>query len=395
MSRAPAPPRLLTRGFLALLVTQACFGYSVASFQMLPMFLDTALHADPSRIGLVASCFGVATVGMTPLMGTLVDRLGRRLCLALGAALMLATSVAFAGVESMGASVYGLRALQGAAFGMAFIAGSTLAVDHAPTERLAQALGLFGLTMLSMNAVGPVVTEELARRFGWPFAFAAAGGGALVCLFLNLLLLREPRAVPHADEPETSLWTVARRPRQLRLAAVVILTAAACGVMFTFHQPFAVERGIPRIGSFFASYAGAAIVVRVVLGRGIDLYGRHRVATGCMLLYTVAVVAMAELGRIGLVPIGLLFGFAHGLLFPALNALVLEGCGQRERGKVMALYIGSFNLGFAVGPLALGFLADSRGYPAVFVVAGAWCTMALLLFLASPESGPFRHTRGA
>lgn len=396
-SLLPAPgarPRLMSRDFAAILVTQVCLGYAVASFQMLPKFLDVELGADASQIGLVTACFGVATVLVTPILGAWVDRFGRRRCLAFGAVLTALTSFAFVDVVALGPLVYVLRALQGAAFGIAFVAGSTLAVDRAPPERLAQALGLFGLTQLSMNAVGPVVTEELAGRVGWAAAFATAGAGAVACLALVLLVVREPEGVHAHGGNGASLLAVALRPRQLRLAAVNVLTAAACGVMFAFHQPFALALGIERVGSFFAAYACAAVLVRVGLGGFIDPLGRSQVARACLAVYAVVVTGMAGLGTLGLVPFGAVFGVAHGLLFPAFNAIVIEGVAPAERGKVMAIFIGAFNLGFAAGPFALGPLADARGFPAVFLAAGACTFAALAIFVASPESRAARAPLG-
>ena len=87
----------------------------------------------------------------------------------------------------------------------------------------------------------------------------------------------------------------------------------------------------------------------------------------------------------GLAWIGLLFGLAHGLFYPAFNALAVESTGPRERGKVMALFQGWFNVGFAGGTFALGYLAAVHGYPAVFATAGL-ATFAAVAFLAlSPE----------
>jgi predicted MFS family arabinose efflux permease len=380
----PPTPRLLTREFVAILFAQAGFGYSMSAFQMLPKFLAAELGADPSQIGSVAAAFGLAAVAAT-LLGDVIDRLGRRRAVVGAACLMVATSLAFSAVDEVGPLVYGLRAVQGVAFVMAWVGGSSLAVEEAPPQRLGQALALFGLTMLSMNAVGPPLTEEIARRSGWPLAFATAAVGALACIALSALVRERPPAEVRGDSTP-DLWSVVRQPRQLRVATVVVLNSAACGVMFAFHQPFALEVGITRVGSFFAAYATAAMGVRIGLGHLIDRLGRHRVASVCLALYAVAVTAMAALGRVGLVPLGGLFGVAHGLFYPAFNAIAVAQSPAQARGKVLTLFIGSFNLGFAGGPFALGYLADRSGYPLVFGVAGLLAFAALVVFLFSPES---------
>jgi predicted MFS family arabinose efflux permease len=66
--------------------------------------------------------------------------------------------------------------------------------------------------------------------------------------------------------------------------------------------------------------------------------------------------------------------------------MAVERAAEAERSRVMAVFIGSCNLGFAGGPFALGSLADAVGYPIVFAVAGGFAFAALALFRMSPES---------
>lgn len=381
---ATARPPLLTRSFASLLTAQACFGYAFSSFFLLPKFLVTELAAGPVEIGRVMGIYGVVVVIAMPLMGTAVDRLGRRDFLTAGALLMAVASLAFTVVEEVGLLLYALRAVQGLGFSMAFAAGAALAVDEAPPQRLGQAIGVFGLAFLSMNAVAPAVVEEIAGRAGWPAAFAIAACGALLCALLSRRV-RERRSPPAAGEEVPGLWQVATRASQIRISLVIALAGAALGAMFTFHQPFALELGMTQVRSFFVSYAAVAVAVRVGLGPIVDRAGRRRVSIASLFLYVCVVTAMAELRPGGLPLFGGIMGLAHGLFYPAFNAVAVEGVGIHERGKVMALFQAAFNVGFALGVLALGVLADRAGYPAVFLAGGACAFVALVVLTASPE----------
>lgn len=377
-------PRLLTRSFGALLVAQAGFGYAFSSYLLLPKFLVTELAAGPEDIGRIEAIHGIAIVLLMPAIGGVVDRLGRRGFLTAGALLMACASFGFAWVESVGPLLYALRALHGIAFAMAFSGGATLAVDQAPPQRLAQAIGLFGLTFLSMNAVAPAAVEEIASGRGWSTAFASAGLAALACALLSRLL-RERPTPPHADEAVPSVWEFARRPRQIRTSLVIGLAGAALGVVFRFYQPFALELGIEQVKSFFVAYALAAVCVRVGFGELVDRAGRRRVSLVCLVLYVAILVSLTQLRPGTLAFFGAAMGITHGLFYPALNAVAVEGVGARERGKVMALFQASWQVGFSLAQAALGALAERRGYPAVFV-AGALCSLVALVVLAlSPE----------
>ncbi len=374
---------LFTRGFVALLAAQACFGFSFSSFFLLPKFMTTELGAGPDEIGRVTGAFYVTAVLLGPLMGSVVDRRGRRVWLTAGALLMAAVSAAYVAVDEVGPLLYALRTLQGVAFAMAFVAGSALAVDEAPPERLALALGIFGLTMLSNNAIAPVLVEEIAGRSGWAPAFLAAAGVALLSAALSLRIRERPR--PPAGEPIPTLAEMVKRPGALRTGAVIALAGAAFGAMFTFPQPFAIEAGAERVQSFFIAYTAAALSARLAIGPFTDRLGRRRVSMVALFLYGVSTAGAMAIDRIGLAPIGAAFGFAHGIFYPTFNALAVEDVGENERGKAMALFNGMFNVGYALGVFGLGMLAERAGYPPVFAV-GAAAAFTGLAVLASGRS---------
>ena len=379
-----ASDRLLTRGFASLLLAQVGFGYAFSSYFLLPKFVVVALDGGPREIGWLTAAHNAAVFALMPAMGALVDRFGRRRFLTAGALLMAIASLLFTAIDSFGPAIFALRAIQALAFAMAFAAGSALAVDEAPPERVAQAIGLFGLTFLSMNAVAPIVVEEVSSRAGWPTAFGLATAGALLCALLSLRL-RE-RVVPaQPGEPLPGLLAVATRPSQLRVMAVIGLVGVAFSSIFNFHQPYALAAGIERVRAFFAAYALAAIGVRIGFGDWIDRFGRRRSAIAALGLYVAVALLASEIPRAGLAALGGALGLAHGVFYPAFNAVAIERAGPRERGKGMALYQAAFQAGGAVGPFALGLLAESAGYPPVFYASAGCLAVALVVLVRSPE----------
>jgi predicted MFS family arabinose efflux permease len=181
------------------------------------------------------------------------------------------------------------------------------------------------------------------------------------------------------------LLEVARRPSQLRILVVIGLVGTGWCAIFWFHQPYALELGIERLRGFFITYAAVAITVRVGFGHLMDRWGHRRVSLLALALYAGVVLAVVELRTIGLAAIGAGMGVAHGVFYPAFNAVAVNEAGARERGKVMALFQAAFNVGFSGGAVGFGLLAARAGYPAVFQTAAGCLLVALLLLLASPE----------
>lgn len=375
---------LLSRGIVSVLVAQSLFGYSFSSFLLFPKFMATELGANAAEVGQMATVNRVSTMLGLLLAGMVVDRFGRRPFLAMGAVLMALASVSFFWVDELGWLAYALRALQGVAFAMTFAAGSALIVDLAPPERLAQAIGYFGLTMLATNALAPLSVEFMAEAVSWKFAFMVAAAGAAGC-FLASFFVRDPDRGSHARAQAPALLEVVLDPKQLRCALVISIVGAAFAALFVLHQPFAIRLGLERLSGFFIAYTVVALLVRLGLGPFVDRIGRSRVALASLALYAVGVTLTVDLEAVGLIPLGGLLGLAHGFFYPSFNALAVEGAGENERGMIMSVFQAWFSAGGAVGTLLLGALVHWIDYHGIFLAMGLATFLAFGILALSPE----------
>lgn len=324
---------------------------------------------------------GLTVVVCLPVAGLLVDRHGRRRFLIAGALLMAVGTLGFLGVRDVGPFIYCLRVVQAVAFSFAFAAGGALAVDESPPERLAQGVAVFGISFLAMNAVAPAVVEVVAARVGWSIAFAVATLGALLCAALALRIREQPS--PRATTDRSPIAVLRRAPR---VYAVIALVGLALASLFAFHQPYALSLGIARVSDFFIAYAVTAVTLRAGFGHLFDAIGHRRVVRAALVPYALVLLAAARLDVVGLAPLGIGMGLAHGAVYPAWNAVALTHADASERGGVMAGFQAAFNAGFGIGALGLGVLADAAGYPAVFVAGAAGALAALGLVLTDPAS---------
>ena len=78
-SRSAPAPRLWTRAFIDLLISEALFGFSYALFVLLPKLLATGYGATASQIGTVMASFGIASLVTIPLIPLIVKRLDRQI----------------------------------------------------------------------------------------------------------------------------------------------------------------------------------------------------------------------------------------------------------------------------------------------------------------------------
>jgi predicted MFS family arabinose efflux permease len=385
-------PTLFTGVFARLMAMQVCYGAALASFVLLPKFLAQGLGAGPDEIGRVMSAFSLANVVFVPLVGVGVDRLGRRAFLLGGSALMVVAALGFPLLDSVGVPLYALRALQGASFACVYIAASTLVVDSAPPQRLSEALALFGATLHVMNASVPWAVERASERFGWDGVFACAAVAAALGGLLAVSVRSRSGAGDHAGPAGPGLAEVLRRAPMLRAMLVMILVGVAVATLSTYIQPYALERGLPRVANFFLAFSLAALLARVLLGSWMDRSDRHLQCAGAVATYALVLLATPGLTAARLPLLGAAFGFAHGIFMPNFSAMNLQGAAAGERGKIVAAISGGFNVGLGGGTFALGLVASAAGYASSFRVAAGAAAAALLLLLL--VRGPARWSAG-
>lgn len=365
--------KLFSRAFLALLVTQFCGGLSFAGFYLLPKFLKSELAATASQIGLVTGVGLVANVVVTPLVARWLSGGQRRFPVMAGISMLIGAALGFCFVRSVGPLLLALRALQGLASALMLGAIVTKTAELVPRRNLGQAVGYVGLAMLVTNAIAPVVTETIAHHFGWNYAFAfAACMGLLV--FVPASRIEDDASVRAALKVD---WFELLDARRLRVLYAIAINGVALGIMFTFVQPLALERGARDVSRLFLGYVVTAASVRVILGHVADRLGKRRVSTVFFGLYAVVVAASAALTPSSLFLLGLGFGVTHGILYPALSALALDQATDRGRGLAASATNGTFSLGFAASVLLLGIVADHHGYPAAFLAGACWITTAI------------------
>jgi predicted MFS family arabinose efflux permease len=386
--QAPSPagrPPLLSREFLLLLASVSFFGFSWSFYLILPKFFATELGMDAAGIGRAVAVEGLTAVAITPLVGWLVDRYGRQPWLVFGNMMLALTGVLYVFVDHEGPLLYLAQMCWGVGMVMGFNAAGTMTADIAPSDRMAQALGLFGAANLGMNAVSPTIGEILADARGWQSVFVASATAGLLAALLSTRLKEPPRHQPQEHEPRRPIFG---RPLLQTYGATFLMTAAFTA-LFTLHQPFALEFGVTELRSFFIGFALVALSVRLAGGGLIDRFGVLRSAVLALCMYSVVPPMLGILGPDHLFAIGAMMGLGHGIAYPAVTALAIERADAVSRGMVVSIIHGAFNGGHAFFAYALGGIAAAWSYDVAFWTAGAvTLTGALLLSLGRRGKEP-------
>ncbi|MGE5327054.1 MAG: MFS transporter, partial [Deltaproteobacteria bacterium] len=164
------------------------------SFAYLTPFIAPDLHLDNAQVGMLMSALAVAWAVSSLVFGAISDRVGRRPVL-IPAVFAFSVLSWLSGVARSFGELFAVRTLMGLAEGPTWpTMTATIESASAPERRgrnvgiVVSAAGLVGL------AVAPVLTTQVAARFGWRGAFFIAGLPGLILGLVIWKFMREPGA---------------------------------------------------------------------------------------------------------------------------------------------------------------------------------------------------------
>lgn len=178
-----------------------------------------------------------------------------------------------------------------------------------------------------------------------------------------------------------------------------VLGATVLGSSLAFTDGAVVNVALPALQSAFS--ASAAVVqwimnayllllgaLVLVGGAAADRYGRRRIFVLGVVLFTVASVACAGAPTAPLlVAARALQGFAAALLTPASLALLGANFTEAERPRAFGIWAGAGALTTALGPVLGGWLVDTVGWRAIFLINLPVAALAIFIAQHSvPES---------
>jgi MFS transporter, ACS family, tartrate transporter len=401
-------PLLLATWFIAYIDR---FNVSFAALQM-----NDALGLSAAAFGFGAGLFFVGYSVFEVPSNLILARVGARRWLSRIMISWGIVTIAMAATTDA-TSFYALRFLLGAAEagcfpGMAFCLSQWLS----PRERAA-ALGVVGsVSMISGVAGGPIAAALLSLDgawglAGWQWLFVVEGIPAIAIGWCVLQWL--------PDTPDQAAWLTSEerewvrthmgresveRPTKESLIAVVtdgrywgwaiaFMLASASGSAVRLFQPL-ILREVAGLGNAMASILTAVPslfggLLMIYVGRHSTRVDERRWHSGASMLVAATGVAL----------MGMTYGVAGALLVACLASVgasaqppLFATVSSAARGSVNAVGIAFVNsvaaLGGFLGPYIVGYVQDTNGLAAAFLVGGGFIAAGGLLVLAVREKAP-------
>ncbi|UCE90875.1 MAG: MFS transporter [Methanobacteriota archaeon] len=175
---------------------------------------------------------------------------------------------------------------------------------------------------------------------------------------------------------------------------VSVLPLMICtGIVYTILSIYLVdELGFSKstVGALFALGAGMGAVLSPFIGKASDRYGRKPILIGAAAAFLCVFASYAfltETWQYILIMTG--EGVAWVSIGTGAMAYIADISPSKERGRSLSVYEATWNIGWVLGPLTGGVLADSIGFQRTFLVGTSVIavSIALLAFVVKETSG--------
>ncbi len=387
--------------FVTLVLSVVGFGLLIPVLpSLVKEFNGGDLSAGSHAYGWIISTYALMQFVGSPIMGSLSDRFGRRRIILIATAGSTIDYVIMANAPNL-TWLFVARVIAGFTAGVLSTANAYIA-DVTPPEKRAQSFGLMGAAFGIGFVIGPVLGGFLGHiDLRLPF-WAAAGCAGLNWLWGFFVL-------PESLKPENrrafewkranpvgALLALRHLPAVLALAGSyfmlmlaqtmlqstwalytdaryhwgplqVGLSLMSIGVLSGLVQATLVKKIVPRLGETRAVIIGFIISIIAQIGYGL--------ATQGWMIYGI-----------------LIAGAFAGISQPALQAYITKHVPPNEQGAVQGVYaglaslagipgplIGTFILGWAVGPQQFPWLAGSSFFTGA-IITGLALYLALRTF---------------
>jgi MFS family permease len=333
----------------------------------LPLYL-LSIGGTQGEVGVAMSTYTIGAMVMRGFGGWLSDRYGKKRIMMAGFFAMLVVSVLYWAAHSVG-SVAVVRCLQGIAFGMGGTAISALAADCLPKARMAEGMGYYGLSVPLANGLGPMIGIWIIGRFDYPTLFFSSSALLVITLLFGVPV---SSATPPTPAPRRAALVLSNMfDRAAVLPSVVMgLVSFVNGSLIYFIALYAAELHIVNVGLFFAANALFMAISRPLTGRWADRGGANIViAIGIGCFVAGMVITGAAQSVKGLLVAGALVGLAQGFSIPTLQALCVRDAPPDRRGAATGTFYAAFDMGFGVGAIVWGLVAQGIGYRSMYFTA--------------------------
>lgn len=390
--------------WMCVLVTVNQLGFG-AIVPVIALYAD-AFDVSKTEIGLAIAVYGLARLLLNVPAGRIADLAGRRVALAIGGAVTVVGAILCAIAPTYGLFLVA-RFIAGAGGAFVLTAGQIVMADIAPPRNRGRVMAIYQGVFLITVGLGAFPGGWLADNFGLAAPFWA---NAILALFVTVVAWfmvpetrpqASPQAEAHRGQPEGRFMTQVRfllRSENLVLISLVTLAAAfsRTGGLFNVIPILAdqeMQLSPDQIGVGLGMISIVGMIFVYPSGMLVDHFGRKAVIVPSVILSAIGMLAFVVADDYASFLVASTFwATAGGIAGAAPGAYAADVAPPGMMASAMGVYRALSDVGYVIGPLAMGGISDIAGADTSLIVTAVLLLVVGILFaFRADESLPGRE----
>ena len=370
----------MTKSFTLITIYMVAFtGFAGFSWlSVVTPYYFSSLGIGVSDIGLMIAIYAyVNAIGMFP-SSMLSERWGRRKFLIAGLIIATIAPLLYPLAKDIWV-LYLICILHG--LGSTLFVPTALAVVTELSEpgEFGKSIGWYSASAQLGLMAGPIAGGFILQHFGFVAAYASCGFMPLLSLIFVLIRMRHipPRTRANQSQNTQSWGWLGNRATIISVLSLIMIAVGASSFntfIPLYVRGFGINEGVAGM-IITACYASSASL-RIPSGNLSDKFGNAPLVLIGTALSSCAIALIAVFNTAYQIAIAaLLFGVGIGFAMPAALAWLAKISPPEKRGLTMGVGSASYQVGLAVGATTLGVVAQTSGYP--FMYLSTACAIGL------------------
>ena len=348
-------------------------------------------HITSKQVGLLIVMFTIPGIALTPVMGVLADRIGRKTILIPSLFLFGLAGFACTFARNFEHLLF-LRLIQGIGAATLGSLNVTLIGDLYAGNKRATAMG-YNASVLSIGTASyPAIGGALAL-LGWYFPFVLP----LLAIPVGLIVLwglknPEPDHKQDLREYLRSAWKTINQKSVWGLFIANIFVFIILYGTFLTYFPLLLEDRLKAnslyIGLAMSAMSFTTAIISSILGRLRKKFSGRSLLFASFVLYAIA-LTLIPLANSWLAVIGsvMIFGLAHGINIPNIQTMLVGYAPMKERAAFMSVNSLVLRVGQTLGPLIIGLFFSLGGFHIAFLSGAVMALLMIVVIAFMVEKG--------
>jgi len=356
----------------------------LAYVYLIPAFAE-GLGADYLQLGFIGTVRSLPYMFLPAIVGYLGDRFDRSRLYLLSIFATGAAMLVLAWTRTINGIVL-VQVLLGIGFSLFWPLSEALVSDAAPLRRRTAAMGTYGVAWASGFLIGPLFGGLIADRAGFQTSFLVAGIVILMTAGASVAAIHRSGKRGESHQRGTFAKTGMGLVSNL---LPVLLAQIPYGIVFAFiasiFPGYAIQSGLTpfEVGILVSSFSFARIVMFSMSGT-FERFGERKSAALAFVAMALVLILIPLNGSLlALLADMCALGFCIGIIYPQTVGYICKHAPSASLGFAVGLYETIFGIGFAIGPITSGFVAQSISPNLAYLVLAAIAVSAIPLLLLS------------